>query len=155
MRWFFFLLAAVSAVFLIYSIVHLTHRLQKPPVHVVTEEKLKRLWSLSPSGSIPTSRAFDFIQGSPAEAQQNNQNKTWYFWLSFLATAFTAGAALVSGIQAGINNPAKAKFSAVLVAILTFLGAMTNTAASHFNDNATAGSTSAIQAIQHRQPALV
>jgi ferric-dicitrate binding protein FerR (iron transport regulator) len=43
-----------------------------------------------------------------------------------------ARAGLVSGIQAKVNNPARAKATAIIVAVLTFLGALTNTAEGHY-----------------------
>lgn len=73
------------------------------------------------------------IQTHSRKAQSNG---TWYFWVTVITTMLTAGATLISSIQAfkrETPNPGNAQMFTVIIAVVTFCSTVTNCFSTHFN----------------------
>ena len=60
---------------------------------------------------------------------------TYWLWLSFLVTALTAAATLVSSIKAAKNDDSSAKKSLIIIAMLTFFASLGNWGTTQFNES--------------------
>lgn len=133
MKYTFYLLAVISAIAFIYGAIKLSNHHNNAPANVLSEEKIKAIDTLSEKSEVPKERVKAFLRQPTKVPAEPSSNQNWYFWLSFLATALTAGSALVSSIQAATNNPNTTKTALIVVAFLTFFSTLAGAAAGHFN----------------------
>jgi hypothetical protein len=82
---------------------------------------------------------------SKAEKNQNS-----WLWISFLATALTAGAALVSSIGLSKSSFQFSNNKAIIIAILTFLATLANWGSTQLSNTKTEVLKKATKIIEHR-----
>ena len=138
MRKLFYLLALISISILIFTVYNYFSKAQVAPFSVNFELKGFEGEVTDPAFTALKKKFNDRIDKYTTE-ENSDQNR--YFWLSLFVTALTAGATLVSSIQAAKKTdppappaPAATRTFAVIIAILTFCSTLSNFLSGHYND---------------------
>jgi hypothetical protein len=134
MRRVFLLVAIISAGLFIYSAIHLSQQISNYKLPTLGEIKGFEETNTNDEYNQLVEKFRQKIQGYTTQAARD---QSWYFWLSFVVTALTAGSTLLSSIQAAkkdTTNPSNTKSFAIIIAILTFCSTLSNFASTHFND---------------------
>lgn len=129
-----YVFALVSLILFVYSAVHLVQQFSNPSLPYIGE--LKGFEDNNRNNEFKE-LAETFRQKIAASNSEAATDQQWYFWLSFVVTALSAGSTLVSSIQAAkkdSTNPNRALTFAIVVAVLTFCSTLANFAATHFNE---------------------
>lgn len=131
MKIIFYLVAAISLALFVISAFNLEHQLSRKSI--LSFPEIKGFEDINPNDDY-TRVLEKFRKKIEANNLVGQHNQNNYFWCSFLVTILTAGATLVSAIQAQKKEPTNAQRFAILLAILTFFSTIGNFTSTHFND---------------------